>query len=299
MGNTRFTPDAYASAYTTRGLTAESHASEVFKNRTIPQALDPMKIDLRESRDSDSNPKSTALILGLDVTGSMEFILEQLAKVGLPRLMKDIYEQLPITDPHIMFMGIGDACYDSAPLQVSQFEAGAEPLIEQLLSMWLEAGGGGNSYESYNLPWYFAAHKTAIDCFEKRGKKGLIFTIGDEMPPQELTPSQLTRIFGKSQYSNVDNEELLNLVRTKYSVFHVIAEEGSYARSRENAVRQAWTALLGPNALFLRDHTKLSEIITATLRINSGENINTVINESQISAELKYAFSNALGENAQ
>lgn len=55
-------------------------------------------------------------------------------------------------------------------------------IARQLEKLWLEKGGGGNCCESYTLPWYFAALHTAIDWFEKRGQKGYLFTVGDELP---------------------------------------------------------------------------------------------------------------------
>ena len=35
--------------------------------------------------------------------------------------------------------------------------------------------------ESYELAMYFMARHTALDCHEKRGKRGYLFIIGDEM----------------------------------------------------------------------------------------------------------------------
>src|SRR5581483_4857808 len=188
MGTERYSRavyNTYADSHALHSATRE----QVFASRHLNQALDPKKVTVRESCDSEANPRSTPIILGLDVTGSMGFIAETIAKDGLPKLMEGIYEQMPVTDPHLMFMGIGDAAaHDEAPLQVSQFEAGALPLIEQLRELWLEGGGGGNHCESYNLPWHFAAHKTAIDCYTKRGEKGYLITSGDEMPPEPFSP---------------------------------------------------------------------------------------------------------------
>lgn len=295
MGHARFDRGDYESYRTAHNITAKSTREQVFTSRRIPDILNPSKIVVRESCDSDLNPNSTPIILGLDITGSMGFIAEEIAKTQLPDLMEAIYAELPVTDPHVMFMGIGDVATDAAPLQVSQFEAGAVPLIEQLRKMWLEGNGGGNNTESYNLPWYFAAHKTVIDSFDKRGQKGFIFTMGDEMPPTEISDRGLAKTFGVGQHVSAgSNQKLLDEVEQRYRVFHIIVEEGGYARGRLSAVRGAWTELLGPNAIFMRNHHHLTAIVTATLQIANGGDINEIIANSQAGDELRYAFSNAL-----
>jgi hypothetical protein len=74
----------------------------------------------------------------------MGIISDNIAKEGMPTLFKEIYDRKPITDPHIMFMGIGDVeAGDRSPLQVSQFEADIR-LAEQLEKLHVEHGGGGN-----------------------------------------------------------------------------------------------------------------------------------------------------------
>jgi hypothetical protein len=297
MGSERFTRAAYETYATTTSLRSSSR-EEVFTSRNIPQALDPKKILLRESCDSALNPQSTPIIFGLDVTGSMGFIPEYVAKEGLPDVVERIYEELPVTDPHVMFMGIGDVYDDQAPLQVSQFEAGAVTLIEQLRTLWLEGHGGGNNTESYDLPWYFAAHKTAIDSFDKRGEKGFIFTFGDEMPPHKdgLSARDLKRTFGEGQHIAAGTtKQLLEEVQKRYQVFHIIAEEGSYCRGyRLPSVQQAWVDLLGPNVIMMKNHKDLAEIIVATLKIAKGADIKTILKESEIKENLKHAFSNAV-----
>ena len=296
MGNVRFCSASYGA--TTKSLGLESMSREqIFRETKIVKALDPKHIMIRESRDSTNNPNSTPCIFGLDVTGSMGFVLEYLVRTAMPQIMERIYGEQIIPDPHLMFMGIGDVLYDRAPLQVSQFEVGAEVIIEQLRQLYLERGGGGNNWESYNLPWYFAESKTVTDCVEKRGKKGFLFTIGDEEVPPALTHEQLQQVFGEGQYSGPkDTHELLNAVQKKYSVFHVVAEEGSHARSYLERVRGVWTQLLGPNVLFMRDHKMLPEIITATLKIATGQSIDHVLAEANQTARnhLRYAFENAL-----
>lgn len=296
MGSERFDTRSYASYSDTNSLKSASR-KEIFTSTQINQALDPKKIIMRESCDSAANPQSTPIILGLDVTGSMGFIVEQIAKEGLPVLMQRIYEEQPVSDPHLMFMGIGDVHCDRAPLQVSQFEAGAVVLIEQLRTMWLEGGGGGNDSESYDLPWYFAANKTSIDSFNKRGQKGFIFTIGDEMPPSKLNHHDIERVFGDGQHLDAGTtEELIKAASERYQIFHIIAEEGNYAQGRKAIVNSAWVKLLGPNVIRMKNHKNLAEIIVAILRIANGSDMNTIISESQIKSDLEHAFSNTANQ---
>lgn len=295
MGNSRFDSSAYTNYRTTHSLETKSR-EQIFQSRYMAPGLDPAKIQLRESCDSQANPNSTPVIFALDVTGSMGFVAEEIAKNGLQPLMETIYNEQPISDPHIMFMGVGDINSDAAPLQVSQFEAGAIPLIEQLRTLYLEGRGGSNSYESYDLPWYFATHRTSIDSFKLRGKKGFLFGIGDELPPQEnLRHEQLTRVFGTDNIPQPGSvKETLTAAEEKYNVFHIIAEEGNYCRHRLNQVRAEWTELLGPNAIFMRDHRTLSAIVNATLQIANGADIFEVIQSSNYAEDLRYAFHNAL-----
>jgi len=197
-------------------------------------------------------------------------------------MVEEILARKPVSDPHILCMGIGDVLYDRAPLQVTQFEADIR-IAKQLEKLWLEKGGGGNSCESYNLPWYFAA--MAIDCFEKRGKKGYLFTVGDEEPPPNLPAAAVARFLGSRPQRDFDSRELLTLVGRMYHVFHVIVdhvfhvivEEGSHARHDPRGVRNRWTELLGQRVIGLSDHTKLAEVIVSAIEVNEGRDRDKVV----------------------
>jgi hypothetical protein len=176
-----------------------STKENVFEERSLNNAMDPHDVAVRESRDSDEHPNSLAIIIALDVTGSMGSIPHHLVKEGLPSIMEGII-QAGIPDPQVLFLGIGDTNFDSAPLQVGQFESSDELLDKWLTSVYLEGGGGGNVGESYHLAWYFAAKHTSIDCFEKRKQKGLLFTIGDEPVLDNLPKAQLQKCMRLSIY---------------------------------------------------------------------------------------------------
>ena len=290
------TSAATLSAARSCGMSDSMARKQVFKQTTIKPIFDPKGVMLRESRDSEVNPNSNAIILGLDVTGSMGIVAEKIATEGLGKLVDGILTRKPVDDPHVMVMAIGDAFCDLAPLQVSQFEADIR-IAEQLKELWLEGGGGGNAFESYDIPWYFAGKRTAIDCFEKRGKKGYLFTIGDEPPPpQGLTSQQINSIFNGGEEKSYSSEEMLELAQEKYNVFHIICEQGShcsYNQSRDNTIAK-WRNLLGKKAILLSDYDYISEVIISVMEVNEGADPESVINSWE-KIDAKNAVRHALG----
>lgn len=262
-------------------------AGELFKSRDLKDTLNPKGVSLRESCDSEINPQSTAIMIGLDVTGSMGNIAHHIAKEGLGVLMGEIMDRKPVTDPHIMFLGIGDVnARDRAPLQCSQFEPDIR-IIEQLNDLYVEGAGGGNDTESYDLPWYLAATRTSIDCFNKRGKKGYLFTIGDELFPDGMNLDGAKRIFGDSQIDErVFNEhqtnrlsgvQILDMVQERYDVFHLMIEQGYYARRYPEQVISTWSEHLGKRALLVNDYTKVSEVILSAIQVAEGDDPESVV----------------------
>lgn len=269
MGSGRWDADDWSS-YAKVNDYATKTVDKIYTARGLDKDLNPYGVKIRESRDSKDNPKSTPIIVALDVTGSMQSVLHAMATTGLNTLITAIHDRKPVTDPHIMCMGVGDAeAGDQAPLQVTQFEADIR-IAEQLAKIYLEGGGGGNDFESYALPWYFAAHHTSIDSFEKRGKKGYLFTIGDEDPTPSLKATDIERVLGYRPQSDINMADLLTLASRQWEIFHLIVEEGSHARSHRDTVFKKWGNILGQRAIPLSDHTKLAEVIISTIQIVEG-----------------------------
>jgi len=275
MGDGRFDSKTWTDYSTVRSYATKTR-SEIFDKKTIDKELDPKHIQIRESRDSEDNPNSTAIILAQDVTGSMGMISEALARKGIPTLAAEIYDRKPVTDPHIMCLAIGDVECDSYPLQATQFEADIR-ISEQLEKIYLEGGGGGNNYESYALAWYFAEQFTATDCFDKRNKKGYLFTIGDEEPTAKLTKNQVGPFLNVAPAEDIHIGTLLDTVSKRYELFHIVVEEGSYARYRKDEVKKAWNNVLGQRVIMLSDHTKLAEVIVSTIEVNEGSAVDDVV----------------------
>lgn len=272
MGGGSWTSQNWSSYSNSRGITQTSTVDQIYTSKKMKDSLNPMNIKngLRESCDSDDNPNSTAVIVGIDVTGSMGYLAEEIGRKALNTMFTEIYDKKPITDPHLMFMAIGDAFSDDAPLQVSQFEADIR-IAEQLSDIYFESGGGGNGGESYTLAWYFAAKHTKIDCFEKHGRKGFLFTIGDECYHDKLTKEQIKKVFGDDVECDYTAEELLNEVSRKYEVFHLVVGHHQYHGSLAQ-----WKKLLNERAMEVTDHTKIPEIIESTMEILNGHDATKV-----------------------
>jgi hypothetical protein len=266
MGSGTFDSTAYRSFTSS---TVGKSTDDIYTSRSIHKDLNPLGVKLRESRDSDDNPSSTPLIVAIDVTGSMGMLADVIAREGLGTLFTGILDRKPITDPHVMFMAVGDANCDQAPLQVSQFEADKR-IIEQLTKIYLEHGGGGNNFESYNFPWYFAAFHTAHDSLIKRGKRGYLFTVGDEEAPRALTKAQIKQFCGDDLERELSTADMLQLAQRQYDVYHVVIEEGSHARAHLGQVLDSWNKLLGQHVIRLSDHKKLAETIVSAIEVAEG-----------------------------
>ena len=195
-----------------RNINAQSTVRDLYRSRHMRPELNPYGVNFRESCDSLDNPASTAIIFGLDVTGSMGYLSEAIARDALNRTMLEIYAKTPVSNPHIMFQAIGDGISDTAPLQTTQFEADIR-IAEQLLNVYFEGNGGGNGGESYLLSWYFAAKHTKIDCWEKR--KGISLYHWGRMLPSisdlQRNPANLRRRKSHLRSPKIVSESIGNI----------------------------------------------------------------------------------------
>ena len=267
MGCGAFTSRDWDSYTRRRGYTDSSSASDLYKARTVKPEMEPKGIEFRESCDSKEHPESTPIILGLDVTGSSK---------KLNKLILEIYDREPVKDPQIMVMAFGDVECDRHPLQVTQFESDIR-IAEQLNDIYFERGGGGNAGESYTLPWYFAARHTKTDSYEKRGKKGFLFTMGDEPFLDNISKEAIRHFIGDDIEYDLSAEELLNEVSRQYEVYHLMIEEGSGMRYYQGKVVDKWTKLLGQRAIRVSDCDSIPEIIVSILQIEAGKDKEEII----------------------
>ena len=258
-----------------RSANYQSHSrEEIFSNRSIDPLM-VIKGKVRESCDSEEHPNSYPIIIGLDVTGSMGQVPENLIKEAFPEIMKTIMEK-GVEHAQICFVGIGDHYSDEAPIQVGQFETSDELTEKWLKAIFIEGGGGGNNGESYQLAWYFAAFHTKTDSFEKRGIKGTLITIGDEPCHASVSGKVLRELFGEGE-GEMLTSTLLKEVQKKWDVYHINVNDWS---SDNYGSPRKWRDVIGENRLALSESMEskeigdlLSTIIVSSYKKNVGNKV--------------------------
>ncbi|HEY6594393.1 MAG TPA: hypothetical protein VI011_09830 [Asanoa sp.] len=264
MGSGIWSTDVYDAADRYRRATGVSaFAYSDNGARTVHPALDPRGAT-RESRDSDEHPQSLAISVLFDVTGSMRAV-PRLLQAKLPQLLGLLLRKGYATDPQIMFGAIGDATCDRVPLQVGQFESDNR-MDEDLGRIVLEGGGGGQQTESYELALYFMARHTSIDCFEKRGRRGYLFVIGDEMAYGKVKAREVGWLIG-DHTENLPLRRIVAEAQRVYDVYYLLPAGASYAGSR--TVLDFWRDLLGQNTVEVDDTDAICE--TIALLVGLGE----------------------------
>lgn len=269
MGDARWSTQDWAQ-YNMANVAGKTQ-QQVFRSTSLKPEYDPRHIEIRESRDSASNPASTPIILASDVTGSMGMIAHELMQTGLDTVAREIYDRKPVSDPHIMVMAVGDAKSDQAPLQTTQFEADIR-LADQVRDLWLEGNGGGNGGESYCLAHVFAGAKVSADAWEKRRKKGYLFTIGDEPVHDGVTAQELERVMGKAM-KGMDGRQCVALASQTFELFHVVLMNEGHAGQGDNRraeVLRSWERILPERIIKLDDRTKLGEAIVSAIQVTEG-----------------------------
>ena len=232
MGYGNWTRESFVNYSASKGRQVTSDGSldrslteqQLFTQRRLHPMLDPKNV-MRECRDSADHPETVPVILALDVTGSMGAASAEVAK-KMNQVMLTLYDR--IKDVEFMVMGIGDLSYDRAPIQMSQFESDIR-IAEQLDMVYLEHGGGGNAFESYTAAWYMGLNHTDLDAW-KRGRKGLIITMGDEPMNPYLPARPLEAAVGDSLQADVETRSLYAEASRRFDIYHIHVLHGQRNR---------------------------------------------------------------------
>lgn len=271
-------------SYDTAMMRSASYAKvsreEIFSNRTMDSKLNP-KDAVWECCETDEHPDTLPIIIGLDVTGSMGHVPEALIKKDFPEVMKKILDE-GIPCPQLCFTAYGDHECDRFPLQVGQFEASDELMEKWLISIYLEGGGGGNGGESTSLVYYFAARHTSCDAINKRGKKGLVITIGDEPNLADYPKSALKDIFGGAE-KDLTSAEIIGEAKKDWEIYHINILD--YAGKMKETSR-CWQELLGDHFISVESNsdTNISNMI-AQIAVEHYKKQNSGVSSASVSTD--------------
>lgn len=261
MGYGNYSQAAHQALLSTR---SKLPVQEVFKQSQCHPLMNPKGVKLRESRDADNHPQSLGIVFALDVTGSMGEIPRLLATQQLPVFMKILLD-CKIQDPQLLFMAIGDAYSDFAPLQVGQFESTAELMDQWLTWSYLEGGGGGHGKETYELGMYFLATHTEMDCMAKRSKKGYLLMTGDELPYPTLSKQVVESVIGDRLDDDLSCEEIVAELQKTFVPFFIIPD---YERAK--TCERRWRDLFGDNVLTLETPADVCFVTAGAMLLNEG-----------------------------
>lgn len=250
----------YSTASVRRNTTYSTMSTtQIFSQHCLNEAMN-IKGKIRECCENSEHPETFPIIVALDVTGSMGYIPARLIKSDFPEMVKKIIDG-GVVCPQICFIAIGDHECDSTPFQAGQFEASDELMEKWLTSTYLEGGGGGNGGESYGLAWYFAARHVVSDAI-KRGKKGLLITIGDEPVLPNYPKSTIKGLFGDGCETDISAAQMLSEAKENWEVYHINVNDYT---GRSPRVQSGWTELLGDHVINVPDgeNSNISDVIAA------------------------------------
>ena len=245
MGSSTFDRDEFKTYSRSMGKTYNPTTNrvegQVYRSMMLNEQLNPKNV-IRECCNSEEHPNTIPVILALDVTGSMGGACRETAE-ALGVIMEQLYKKFK--DIEIMVMGIGDLAYDDAPIQISQFESDVR-IAEWLDKIYMEHGGGGNSYESYTAAWYMGLRHTKLDAYDKQGRKGIIITMGDEPLNPYLPKSELSNVTGDSLQGDIETKDLFKDASEKFDIYHIAVDspQDSYSYY-EKRIKESFGNLLG------------------------------------------------------
>lgn len=266
MGDGRWSAHVYNTASATRTASGISHFDYSDSGaKKVHDRLNPFNV-LRESRDSVEHPRSVAVAVLCDVTGSMRNV-PRIMQEKLVNLFQLLVEKNYAVDPQVLFGAIGDATCDSVPLQIGQFESDNRA-DDDLGAFVLEGGGGGQHTESYELAMYFMARHTSIDCFEKRGRRGYLFIIGDEMPYPGVSQAQVKRLIGDDLSETLSTEQIMEELSRKFDVYFILPAGAAHVG--DSRTLNSWRALLGQKVIELDDLNAVCETIAIAIGLGEG-----------------------------
>jgi hypothetical protein len=214
-------------------------AQKAMSRREMDWSLLPRN---RQLTCANENP----IVVAIDVTGSMgdwsKIIWDK-----MPMFYGQLLIQGYLKDPSLSFAAIGDAMCDKAPLQVCDFAQGNE-LDEWLSKIWLEGGGGGQHFESYELAAYFYARHTTL----QKPTLPFFFFTGDEGFYPAIKAPTIQNHFGDASSETMLAKTAFAELKEKFNVFLLHKDYGV----RDKVIVDQWSEVLGKERILVLPEPK-------------------------------------------
>lgn len=239
----------------------------------VHSTLSSKGVKIRESRDSVTHPVTVPIAVCLDTTGSMQRVPSMIQgklsslmgaflndKTSGKKYLGDGY-------PAIMIAAVDDyrAMGSEGCLQIGQFESGIE-IDDNLTNLWMTKQGGGSYEEDYDLFLYMLARKTVHDHWEKRGRKGYAFIIGDEKGYPKVSANIVESVIGDTLQADIPFKKIVKQAQERYHVFFITPNMTS--NYGDKVLSDFWVPLLGQqNVISLDDPNKICECIVGAVAI--------------------------------
>lgn len=304
MGSTMYDPGKYAARmahHTKTGTDPMAHTAAISSGAVAAGVHDLLNVKnknkagliIREALDTDAHPTSLAIAVIFDVTGSMGSVPRILQKKMI-ELMATLVKKGVVPHPHILFAAAGDANSDQGPIQVGQYEAGNEA-DEALANIWIEGNGGGQKCETYELAMYFLAKYSKLDCLDKRGHKGYMIVIGDEMPYSALKKDQVKEHIGDTLESDIlfstmdprigavkrakehgATGDLISMIEEKFELIWIMPNADGCHYFNDSEINETLKTMLGERFHKMENPEDVCEFIAGLIAIGEGYDADTV-----------------------
>jgi hypothetical protein len=234
--------------------------SVVGKVKSLQPELNPLRWKDQKLPATVKHP----IVFSLDVTGSMgdwtKIIYDK-----MPMFYGQIMMQNYLQEPAISFCAVGDYTSDEAPLQITEFKQGSE-IDSSLAKMYLEGGGGGTHFESYELAAYFYDTNTDLSPAEMP----FFFVTGDESFYEKIPEKYLFKILGKSIDKNfVIARDTWKTLMKKYNVF--LIKKPYDEERREITILKQWTETIGEERILMINNAKACvDVMLGAIALTSG-----------------------------
>lgn len=237
-----------------------------------PKRLNSAGLNVRESRDSLEHPLSRPMVIAFDQTGSMGSVPRQ-----MQQRLKTVFQltiDKGIEDVQVAVSAYGDVTNgERVPLQISQFESDNR-IDDALDNIFIEGLGGGNSGETSNLLFYYLAHHTKLDSFEKRGEKGKLYVIADEKQVP-ITDKHVKDFIGDAQpLGDLSFGGIAADLTKTWDVTILLIN--NYSAQRQRSL-EFYSELFGPdNVIVVQDADSIPETIAALFAFDMGRDVASI-----------------------